>query len=310
MLRATGTAGWIAPVLTAAYGPTRPRAPDGESRAAALVGRTRAGTDGTCYSAADGPAREQVAPLRPQHAGRQHAGRQHACRRHPGRLHPAARARARTTGTGAPVPSLSGRAAAGGPGRGRCFPRAPGPAVRLPGAGAAGRDARSRLPGPGALRRQAHRRVPARPGSGQRAHRAAGLPGAGDSRRSRCSRRRSRAWPARSPTGTRARWPTCCGWRYRPGTPRPKLRRRLAAAREPRPAAVPPGGPAAPAARSAPLPRPAPARGPATRRARRSWPRWPTAGRRARPGRRCPARTGPTRSPAPPPPPPRQAAAP
>ena len=53
-----------------------------------------------------------------------------------------------------------------------------------------------------------------------------------------------------------------------------------------------------------------PAHGPATRRARRSWPVSRQAARSARPGRPCPARSGPRKSPAPPPRPLRPAAAP
>ena len=60
---------------------------------------------------------------------------------------------------------------------------------------------------------------------------------------SRCSPRRSPAWPAPSPTGTRAPSPTCCGSRYRSGTRPPRRqppagtsgRRRPGAGREPPP---------------------------------------------------------------------------
>src|SRR5262249_7623378 len=66
-----------------------------------------------------------------------------------------------------------------------------------------------------------------------------------------------------------------------------------------------PGGPArgrsGPAARPPGARVPIRARGRAIRRVRRSWPLWPTAGHPARPGRLCPGRCGPRRSPAPPP---------
>ena len=48
---------------------------------------------------------------------------------------------------------------------------------------------------------------------------------------------RSPGWPGRSPTGTPAPSPTCCGWPCRPGTPGPK--RADPAAAERRPAGAP-----------------------------------------------------------------------
>ena len=83
------------------------------------------------------------------------------------------------------------------------------------------------------------------------------------------------AGPRRSPTATPARWPTCCGWPSRPGTPgsRPSRRRR------PRSAGAATGRPDA--GRLGPLRRTAPrCSGRAVGRRHR----------RARSGRRCPAR--------------------
>ena len=56
-------------------------------------------------------------------------------------------------------------------------------------------------------------------------------------------------------------------------------------------------------------PRRTPAPGAAIPPGRRSWPAWPRAARSGPPGRRCPVRNGPPRSPSPPPPQPPRAAA-
>ena len=50
------------------------------------------------------------------------------------------------------------------------------------------------------------------------------------------------SWPARSPTTTPARWPTCCGWPCRPGTPGPRPRAASDRAARPAASARTPGG--------------------------------------------------------------------
>jgi hypothetical protein len=88
---------------------------------------------------------------------------------------------------------------------------------------------------------------------------------------SRSWRRRWPGWPGRWPTGTRGPSRTCSGWRYRQGMRAPRRRppHPRTATAHPRP-------------RVGPTIRPEPA----------SCARWPTGGRRARCGPRCPARTG------------------
>ena len=147
--------------------------------------------------------------------------------------------------------------------------------------------------------------------------------------RNGCSRPRWPSWPGRSPTGTRGRSRTCCGWRCRHGTPGPRGGRRPAGGRIERaerdraagragvplepggrePGAAPKPGRAARARTGRRAGTRAPLRcdptdpappvalrprrtGAGTRRARRFSMRCANADRRVRCGRRCPARTG------------------
>ena len=97
---------------------------------------------------------------------------------------------------------------------------APGPALRLPGAG---RPAtRPRSPGCGSRCGSPGSSSTASCWSGSRvvaARRQAGLPGEGRLARAGAATRGGRGWPARSPTGTRATSPTCCAWPSRLATP-------------------------------------------------------------------------------------------
>ena len=120
-----------------------------------------------------------------------------------------------------------GGAAGGQGGRGDLAAR-PGPAVRLPRAGhgwtaAAVPGCRVRVRFAGRLSVGLPAGARRRPASSQ------GKLGrwSGWSRPSRCSARRSPAWPGPSPTVTAARWPTSCGWRSRRGTPPPSSRPQL-----------------------------------------------------------------------------------
>ena len=74
-----------------------------------------------------------------------------------------------------------------------------------------------RVPGPGAVRRPAGRRLRAGARADERAPGQAGPARAGDLAEPVLTPEIS-TWPGRSPTGTRARWPTCSGWPSRRGT--------------------------------------------------------------------------------------------
>ena len=81
-------------------------------------------------------------------------------------------------------------------------------------------DAQPGRAGEGAVRRPARRRLSSlERAAGTRARRRAGPAATGGLARTRAQPRGRSRWPGRSPTGTPARWPTCCGWPCRRATP-------------------------------------------------------------------------------------------
>ena len=130
-------------------------------------------------------------------------------------------------------PGAGAADAAGRPGAGRRAAGAPRPAVRLPRRRAGQRRGPSRACGCGCgspagwstgyvLERLAESDHQGRLGL----PRAGGVGGAGADARGR------RSSPGRSPTGTRGRWPTCCGSRCRPRHARVEAERRAGSGRE------------------------------------------------------------------------------
>ena len=198
----------------------------------------------------------------------------------------------RNRGEGAEGPGGE-RAAARSPGGRGHLAGPPRPPLRLPRPGPPGRRGRAGLPGPGPVRRPARRRLPAGTCRDQRAPGQAGPAGAGDLAR-------TRAHPGDLRPGPGGRRPVRghAGRRAPAGHPAAARHRRTGG----------PGGRHRPQPRRRPLPIPAP--GAAIPPGRRSWPAWPRAARSGPPGRRCPVRNGPPRSPSSPPPPlPRHTAA-
>ena len=186
-------------------------------------------------------------------------------------------------GPAAEAAGRGGGRAAGGPGGRRRAAAAPGPAVRLPRAGRAGRVGPARVPGAGAVRRPAGRRLPARAGRHLRAPRPAGPAAQGRLARAGAQPRGGAAGP-------------------RGGRPLRRVDGRRAAAR--RPAAAREGrGPGVRGPRRSGTPARIRAAGRAIPAGRRSWTRCTRAAHPAPSGRRCPAPPGRTRSPCWPPPP-------
>ena len=87
-------------------------------------------------------------------------------------------------------------------------------------------DGGARRPGQGPLRRAGRRRLRARAGRRRSEHAGRLAPLRRVVSAEPVLAPRSRRWPPRSPTGTPAPAPTCCGWRSRRGTPPSRRSRR------------------------------------------------------------------------------------